>query len=133
MYAIGDVVRLTGMSQHTLRLYEEAGFFVDPPRRDARGNRSYDDADVDWLQRLGLLRAAGMPVAEIARYVRLVRAGAPDDERLAVLAAHRDRVAEQVVDAQERLALMEAKIGSYRERLDRGLSGAPWPEAAPRS
>lgn len=131
MYSISEVVELTGMSQHTLRLYEREGFFVNKVQRDSRGNRAYDESDVDWLQRLGILRAAGMPIAEISRYVQLVRADSPDENQIEILANHRERVLQELRDAQERLGLMDDKIALYRARLDEGGRGAPWPEAKP--
>lgn len=112
MHSIGDVARRTGLSLHTLRLYEAEGFFITPIARDSRGNRIYRDEDIEWLDRCATIRELGMPIAEIARYVRLLREGASDEEKIALIRRHRARV--------------DRKLADYAARLDSGLDGAPW-------
>lgn len=131
MHSIGDVSRKTGLSLHTLRLYEAEGFFVTPIARDDRGNRVYRDEDVEWLDRCATMRELGMPIAEIARYVELLRDGGSDEEKLALIRRHRARVAAEVEDARERLDRVDRKLAEYTARLDSGLHGTPWTEAQP--
>ncbi len=52
------------------------------------------------------------------RYAELVRAGeGNEDERLALLEEHRERVLEQLAEIERNLELVDYKIGLYRERL----------------
>lgn len=125
---IGEVSRRTGLSVHTIRLYEDEGFFLGAIERDGLGRRTYDADDVDWLEKVALLREADMPVARIAEYAQLARAGAPDAERLAVLVEHRQRLADDLELTRRRLALMDEKVDRYRARLEQGGSGPPWRE-----
>ena len=60
---IGDVAEHTGLTQRTLRYYEELGL-LDPPR-DTGGRRRYDAAAIDRLYRIRLLRDLGTPLADV--------------------------------------------------------------------
>ncbi len=64
-YHIGMVSRLTGLSQHTLRVWERRYGVVDP-QRTAGGNRVYSDAEVVRLRLLRQLTAAGHSIGQIA-------------------------------------------------------------------
>jgi DNA-binding transcriptional MerR regulator len=106
----------TGLTQHTLRWYERIGL-LDRVDRAADGRRRFSDADLDWLLLLGRLRATGMPVADMLRYAELVRSGAGEQERMDLLRHHRERVRQALLDQQECLSLLDAKIENYRRRL----------------
>ncbi|WP_297562461.1 MerR family transcriptional regulator [Nitratireductor sp.] len=66
---IGEVARRTGLSIDTLRYYEKLGL-IDPPWRQG-GQRAYDDNIVKWLNFIKLLKATGMPLADVETYARL--------------------------------------------------------------
>ena len=72
--AIHEVAEQTGLSAHTLRYYERAGLLL-PIERAPSGHRRYSDGDVKAIQFLTKLRSAGMPVADIQRYVELAQLG----------------------------------------------------------
>jgi DNA-binding transcriptional MerR regulator len=72
---IGEVARRTGLSVHTLRLYERAGVLTGPVRRDAAGRRVYSEWDVAWLGNCVLFRTSGMPLAALAQLAGLVGEG----------------------------------------------------------
>lgn len=60
---IGEVARRTGVTERTLRYYEEIGLLA--PRRDANDHRRYDAEHVDRLYRIRLLREFGTPLSAI--------------------------------------------------------------------
>lgn len=62
-WGIGDVARRTGVTERTLRYYEELGLLA--PARDAGGRRRYDGRALDRLYRIRLLRELGTPVADV--------------------------------------------------------------------
>ncbi|MGB7817578.1 MAG: MerR family transcriptional regulator, partial [Ornithinibacter sp.] len=62
-FGIGDIARRTGLTERTLRYYEELGLLT--PRRDAGDRRRYDSVTLDRLYRIRLLRELGTPVAEL--------------------------------------------------------------------
>jgi DNA-binding transcriptional MerR regulator len=105
-----------GLSQHTLRWYERIGL-LDRIARTADGRRRYSDADLDWILLLSRLRATGMPVSDMLRYAGLVRSGAGEQERMALLEAHREHVRQALRQQQECLELLDHKIATYQSRV----------------
>jgi DNA-binding transcriptional MerR regulator len=100
------------MTEYTLRWYERIGL-LDRIDRAADGRRQFSDADLDWLILLSRLRATGMPVRDMLAYAELVRSGAREQERIDLLREHRERVLQALLEQQECLKLLDAKIGNY--------------------
>ncbi|MEU5782967.1 MerR family transcriptional regulator [Micromonospora lupini] len=117
--SIGQVAERTGLSVHALRFYEQEGVFVEPVRRGPGGRRVYSQDDVDWLTVCIILRASGMPLPALRRYADLVREGAGnEEERLALLREHRERVTDQIGRLTQCLDLIGFKVGVYEDLLD---------------
>ena len=117
--SISDAADATGLSAHTLRYYERAGLMLDPVERAPSSHRRYTEDEIRWVTLLTRLRATGMPIRRIREYADLVRAGdGNEEERLALLEAHRDAVVEQLETVRSNLAAVEFKIDLYRSRLD---------------
>jgi DNA-binding transcriptional MerR regulator len=107
------------MSAHTLRYYERAGL-LEPVSRDGSGHRRYREADLERITFLAKLRATGMPIRDVRRYAELMTAGeATNEERLALLEAHRQAVLAGLERTARNLELIEQKIEVYKERLGR--------------
>ncbi|MFC5501737.1 MerR family transcriptional regulator [Lysinimonas soli] len=112
--SISDVAAETGLSTSTLRYYEQEGLLLDEVGRASSSHRRYAPEVVGWLTFITRLRSTGMPIRDIRRYAELVRQGehtTPD--RLELLVAHRERVLEQLAEAQRSLAAIDYKISSY--------------------
>ncbi|MDG4757340.1 MerR family transcriptional regulator [Micromonospora sp. WMMD710] len=117
----------TGLSVHTLRLYERAGLLAGEVRRDGSGRRVYSAWDVEWLANCVKFRASGMPLATISRLAQLVREGTGNEaERLELLRGHRRHITEQLAQLQDCLELINAKVASYQQHLSAGATGDPW-------
>jgi DNA-binding transcriptional MerR regulator len=68
-----------------------------------------------------------MPIKTIRRYAQLVAAGhGNEQERLALLEAHRAEVTARLAELQENLKLIDHKIDVYRGRLAAGDAGQLW-------
>jgi DNA-binding transcriptional MerR regulator len=125
--SIAEAARRTGVSVHTLRYYERAGLVVTPVRRTDGGRRRYQQLDLDWITVCTRLRATGMPIKAIRRYAQLVAAGhGNEQERLALLEAHRADVVAKLAELRENLELIDHKIGVYRGRLAAGDADQLW-------
>ena len=125
--SIAEAARRTGVSVHTLRYYERAGLVVTAVDRTAGGRRRYHQLDLDWIGICTRLRATGMPIRTIRRYAELVSAGPGNEqERLAVLEAHRAEVTARLARTRENLKLIDHKIDVYRGRLAAGDADRLW-------
>ena len=122
-WTIGEAASKCGLSQHTLRWYERIGLLA-PIERGSDGWRRFSDADLDWLSLLTKLRATGMPVRDMQRYAELVRSGAGQAERLALLTRHRERVRRAIAGQRECLKLPDTKIGHYESCLTESAEAA---------
>jgi DNA-binding transcriptional MerR regulator len=125
--SIAEAARRTGVSVHTLRYYERAGLVVTAVDRTAGGQRRYHQLDLDWIAVCTGLRATGMPISTIRRYAHLVAAGRGNEqERLALLKAHRFEVTAKLADLHENLELIDHKIDVYQVRLAAGDADDLW-------
>jgi DNA-binding transcriptional MerR regulator len=125
--SIAEAARRTGVSAHTLRYYERAGLVVTPVDRTAGGRRRYHQLDLDWIVICTKLRATGMPIKTIRRYAELITAGpGNEEERVALMEAHRADVTARLAEVQENLKVIDHKIGVYRGRLAAGDADQLW-------
>lgn len=120
-FTVGQAAELIGLSTHTPRWYERVGLLEDVARSSS-GRRQYTRADLRRLVLLMRLRATGMPVSEMRRYVEFLRTGpAAEPQRMELLEAHRERVLGHIADLHSDLDVIDRKIAAYR----RTLSPAP--------
>lgn len=130
--SIAEAARRTGISVHTLRYYERAGLVVTPVERTRSGRRRYQQQDLNWITVCTRLRATGMPIKAIRRYAQLVSAGPGNEqERLALLEAHRADVTAKLAELGENLKLIDHKVDVYRGRLTAGDADQLWAPTRP--
>lgn len=115
---ITEAADQAGLTADTLRYYEKDGLLLRPVPRDPSGHRRYEPLDLRWIELVTRLRATGMPIRDVRRYADLVRAGdGNEEERLALLRAHRDEVRRQLAEVTAHLGAIEHKIGIYEDLL----------------
>ncbi len=125
--SIAEAAHRTGVSVHTLRYYERVGLVVTPVDRTPGGRRRYHRLDLEWITVCTRLRATGMPIRTIRRYAQLVANGRGNEqERLALLEAHRAAVAARLAELRDNLTLIDHKIDVYRDRLAAGSADTLW-------
>jgi DNA-binding transcriptional MerR regulator len=126
---IQEVSRRSGLSEPTLRYYEEVGL-VGPVDRDERsGHRRYADGDLDVLQALACLRALGMGIEDMRTYqanrIRASRASranrgehgrAVAAEQRDLLLKHADRLAAEIAALHTRLDYLREKSALWDAR-----------------
>jgi DNA-binding transcriptional MerR regulator len=114
---ISDAAAKSGISAHTLRYWERAGL-IQPVNRNGSGHRRYAEDDLERIKFLTKLRATGMPIRQVRRYAELLNGGDDtNEERLALLEAHRKEVLARLEETAGHLELIDWKIDIYRERL----------------
>jgi DNA-binding transcriptional MerR regulator len=109
---IGTVAAELGMSVEALRYYERAG--LSAPARDGRGRRIYSEFDVAQLRLVTQLRAVGIPVESIRKFLSAKAKGAPSR-------ANANSALDQLAAMDAVLVTREAQIHAARG-LIRGWS-----------
>lgn len=105
-----------GLSAHTLRYYERIGLMPFVTRSDSSGHRRYTERDLEVLEFLKRLRATGMSIQQMQRYVTLALQGdSTVGERRELLVTHEARVREQLAELQTTLGLIEGKLERYEQ------------------
>jgi DNA-binding transcriptional MerR regulator len=116
--SISEAAAEAGVSLDTLRYYERVGLMLAPVDRAESGHRRYSERDVRWVVFLTKVRRTGMSIQRMRDYAALVRAGrGTEQQRLALLEAHRDEVLERSLETERNLREIERKIGTYRDRI----------------
>ena len=119
-YSIGEFSRLTNLSIHTLRYYEQEGLIT--PKRDSGNRRCYSDKDLEWIEFIKRLKATNMPLQEIQQYAKLRLAGdATQNARMELLQTHRQQLNAQIKTLQEHLQKLDEKILFYQQEICRKL------------
>ena len=120
-FTIQEVSRRSGLSEPTLRYYEEAGL-VGPIGRDQRsGHRRYRTEDLDVLEALACLRAAGVGIEDMRTYLaNRARGREAAAEQRDLLLRHAERIEADIVAQQVRLEYLREKAALWdaRDRAD---------------
>lgn len=92
-FSIGEVVKQTGLSAHTLRYYEKEGLlpFVT---KNSSGLRVYTTTDLQWLSMIECLKDSGLQIKEIRQYIEWFRQGDSTLQQRLDLFANRRKVLE---------------------------------------
>ncbi|WGL51360.1 MerR family transcriptional regulator [Nocardioides sp. BP30] len=117
---IQAVARRTGLSEPTLRYYEQVGLIGPVPRDASSGHRRYREADVEALGVLACLRAMGMSIEDMRVY-QANRVAGPDragDQR-DLLLQHAERVEEEIATLRVHLRYLRAKAALWDARAAR--------------
>ncbi|MBE1495519.1 DNA-binding transcriptional MerR regulator [Amycolatopsis lexingtonensis] len=115
-----EASRRSGLSEPTLRYYEQIGLIGPVPRDPSSGHRRYDAETLEVLDSLGCLRSAGLRVEDLRRYLALLARG---DEAAAeqreLFDHHADRLEAEIERLRSRLAYLRLKARLWDAR-DRG-------------
>jgi DNA-binding transcriptional MerR regulator len=113
-FSPSDAAGRTGLSLDTLRYYEREGL-IGPVGRDAGGRRRYSEGDLAWLDVVMCLRRSGMGIADLRRFVGVLRDGAPaSTEPVEMLRLHRKRLVEDIEHVRAAVAVIDDKIAHYQ-------------------
>ena len=111
---IGELARRTGVSERSLRYYEQQGLLTAD--RTPGGHRDYPDQAVDRVIRIQELYAAGLHSSRIAQLLPCMRDtdGGPSEiataQLVADLSTERDRIDRTINDLLRSRALLDDVI-----------------------
>jgi MerR family copper efflux transcriptional regulator len=121
---IQDVSRRSGLSEPTLRYYEDVGLIGPVARDPSSRHRRYRAEDLDTLQALACLRAMGVGIEDMRTYQANRRLGhARAAEQRDLLLRHATRVELEIETRRTHLEYLRAKAALWDAR-DRGDAGA---------
>jgi DNA-binding transcriptional MerR regulator len=110
--SVAEAAALVGLSTHTLRYYEDERLVC--PARNAAGYRQYTEADLRRLVFLTRMRASGMTIQDLKRYVALAETGPSTvSERRQIMLEQRARIRRQLRELALALEITEYKIRTY--------------------
>ncbi len=114
---IQDVSRRSGLSETTLRYYEEVGLIGPIARDPSSGHRRYREEEIDTLQALACLRAMGVGIEDMRTYqanrqLGNVKAGEQRD----LLLRHVERVQAEIKTLRVHLDYLRAKAALWDAR-----------------
>ena len=120
---IQETSQRSGLSEPTLRYYEEVGLIGPIPRDESSGHRRYREGDLDTLQALACLRAMGVGIQDMRTYqanraLGQIAAGEQRD----LLLRHADRIEAEIETLGVHLGYLRAKaeLWDARDRRDTG-------------
>jgi DNA-binding transcriptional MerR regulator len=118
---IAQVSEQTGLSEPTLRYYEEVALIGPISRDGSSGHRRYSGDDLDALQALACLRAMGVGIQDMRIYQsNRARGRAAAGEQRDPLRRHAARVRAEIVTLRVHLDYLQAKaeLWDARDRND---------------
>lgn len=117
MYTMKETCALVGMSYETLKFYCRSGL-VPNLRRDERNRRIFDDRNIAWINSLSCLRACGMGIDEMRKYMELCMEGETTvPERQRILAEKRRILMRRMEEIQHSIDYIDAKQTFYGDVL----------------
>ncbi len=105
-YKIGQLSRLCGLTERTIRYYDELGL-LKTKSRTSGGQRVYSDSDLVYIKRIIELKALSFSLDEIKDIIRLGGEDESGEKRRAVLL---QAYKEKKEAAEKKLARLEEEI-----------------------
>jgi len=126
---IQEVSRRSGLSEPTLRYYEEVGLVGPISRDENSGHRRYDTEDLHTLEALACLRACGVGIEDMRVYqANRSRGHAAAAEQRDLLLRHAERIEAEIVAQHARLNYLREKAAMWeaRSRDDAAAEAEAW-------
>jgi len=119
-YRIGELAQRVGLTERTIRYYEELGL-LDSVKRLEGGQRLYTDDDVRRLRFVQKLKMLGLSLQEMLELERLYRRHRSNREVLPRLVELLDAHLATTDLRINELAALRDEVRSYREHVARRL------------
>jgi DNA-binding transcriptional MerR regulator len=114
-FTLQEVIRTTGLSEHTLRYYERIGLLDRVKRDSSSGHRRYTAEDVRNIETLACLRTTGMSIDDMRTFFALLKDGkAAADQQLELFESQRKALEQELAQKQEHLRYLEHKVAFWK-------------------
>jgi len=117
-FTLQEVVDRSGLSEHTLRYYERIGLLDHIHRDRSSGHRRYTAEDLQVIEVMACLRATGMSIDKMRKFLELGREGKAGAQELAELfEAHQQQLELELERKQEHLRYLKFKAEFWKAVL----------------
>ncbi|MDR3542054.1 MAG: MerR family transcriptional regulator [Desulfosporosinus sp.] len=114
-YSTKEVTDKLNISMHTLRYYEKEGL-LPPVTRDKNGNREYSDLNLEQLLLIRCMRATGMSISYIKKYMEICKEGYSSvPSRKEILLLQKQILEDHKKELEENLEVVNLKLQYYQE------------------
>ncbi|WP_028562396.1 MerR family transcriptional regulator [Paenibacillus pinihumi] len=118
MFTIKEASEKLNCPAPTIRFYDKEGLLPNI-RRDDKGNRMFEQKDLDWIRLMTCFRATGMSVADLKKIVDLALQGeATIGQRRAILEAHQAEIKRKQQVLSEAFEAVSQKLEVYKQIQD---------------
>ena len=119
LYTIGQIAEMFGLPISTLRYYDKEGLFPDMQRQS--GIRQFSDREVDALRVIECLKASGLEIREIKRFMQWCTEGpATYPQRKALFEARKAAVEAELERLNHILDMLKYKCWYYAKACEDG-------------
>lgn len=132
-YSIGEVSRMFGLPQSTLRYYDKEGL-LPHIQRQGSGIRRFDEQAIEALRVIECLKKSGMEIKDIRQFMIWCGEGASTyQQRLELFQRRRAEVEQELARLKKTLAMIDFKCWYYTQALATGSEDftAAIPEGLP--
>ena len=113
-FLIGDISKMYGISQDTLRYYDKAGLLPFVKKNQA-GRRIFTEDDLGYIEVIDCLKRSGIPVKEIAKFMDwCVEGDKTLPQRYAFMVEQEAALERKIQDLQAQLDFLRWKKWYYR-------------------
>lgn len=119
-FLIGDITKMYGISQDTLRYYDKAGLLPFVKKNNA-GRREFTEDDLGYIEVIDCLKRSGIPVKEIAKFMDwCVEGDETLPQRYAFMIEQEAALEKKIYDLQTQLDFLRWKRWYYQTANEAG-------------
>lgn len=113
-FLIGDITKMYGISQDTLRYYDKAGLLPFVKKNQA-GRRVFTEDDLGYIEVIDCLKRSGIPVKEIAKFMDWCVEGDKSlPQRYAFMVEQEIALEKKIIELQAQLDFLRWKKWYYK-------------------
>ena len=119
-FLIGDITKMYGISQDTLRYYDKAGLLPFVKKNNA-GRSEFTEDDLGYIEVIDCLKRSGIPVKEIAKFMDwCVEGDETLPQRYAFMIEQEAALEKKIYDLQTQLDFLRWKKWYYQTANEAG-------------
>lgn len=119
MYTIGQISEMFSIPVSTIRYYDKEGLFPDLERQS--GIRKFSEREVEALRVIECLKASGLEIRDIKRFMEWTTEGSASYERRKQLfETRKEAVEEEINQLQRTLDMLKFKCWYYETAIADG-------------